>query len=318
MKVQFDVFGSLVSRDVMRYMQPDTYVLNRCIGGVPISNLFDASLHIDENKLERANISQYDKRMMMIQLNRNAPSLLKKSNSSVLIMDLASECMNRIVFQNDNNTSVAYPDTMEKYIHTFFGDTAVPFRKTTPFDIDMKVAEKNYRRFAKSIVRSDMNPGGYLEENIIIIEAYYTEKYIRNRDAAVHTYDSRYQIKEKNEMLKRFYTILYNNIPNCRIIKLPDLTYSTENHIRGLSPLCYTDETYKYISNCIEVLCGISKKNSIDNLYNEACLQNTLTSRLMGLRYYFSNIKIMKNEIQELNVQIEELQRQLSELKKSN
>ena len=41
MKVQIDVFGSYVARDAVRYMDPALYELNRCIGGVPVSTLFE-------------------------------------------------------------------------------------------------------------------------------------------------------------------------------------------------------------------------------------------------------------------------------------
>lgn len=313
MKVKVDVFGSFVSRDVMRYMQPDTYVLNRCIGGVPISNLFDMPLHIDENKLERINISQYDKRMMMIQLNRNAPSLLKKSDSSVLIMDLASECMNRIVFEEASNASVAYPSAMGKYLDSLFADVGVPFKKVSPLAMDIKAVEKKYKRFVSSIVKSETNPNGYSEDNIIVIEAYYTENYVGNRDAILHPHSAQYKVKEVNAMLKKFYMILYKYIPNCRVIKMPTFTHSTQNHIRGFGPLFYTDETYQYMADCVEVLCGISKKNSVENLYQERSLENQLYTRLLKCGAIYS-IASMKKQIADLTEQVQALKTQIAGL----
>lgn len=314
MKVQIDVFGSFVSRDVMRYMEPDHHVLNRCIGGVPISTLFDAPLHMDENQLEKINVSQYDKRMMMIQLNRNAPALLKKSDSSVLILDLASECMNRIVFQDENRTAVAYPDSMDKYMDILFKGVSVPFQKISPLDMDMKAVERSYRRFAQAIVKSEANPTGYLEDNIIVIEAYYAENYVGNNDGVLHLHSAKYRAKEINAMLKRLYMIFYSCIPNCRVIKMPTFTHSTQNHIRGFGPLFYTEETYQYFADCVEVLCGVSKKNSIDNLYKEQCLENQLYTRLMKCSAIYG-IDSIKKEMIQLQAQVKELKKEIAQLK---
>lgn len=314
MKVQIDVFGSFVSRDVMRYIQSDYYTLNRCIGGVPISTLFDAPIHIDENRFEKMNISQYDKRMMMIQLNRNASTLLKKSGSSVLLLDLASECMKRIIF-TDNNTSVAYPDTMDKYIDSFFEGVGTSFKRISLLEVNMKLLEKKYKRFAESIVKSEINPNGYLEENIIVIEAYCINDYICNKDALLHQYDPKYKIKEINNVLKKLYGILYKYIPGCRIIKMPIFTHSTENHIRGKGPLFYTDETYQYMADCVEVFCGTSKKNSVENLYKDRGLKNQLSTRLLKI-YNVCNVSELRRQIKVLNEQIDILKKQVEELNK--
>ena len=317
MAIQIDVFGSYICRDVMRYVKPGSYTLNRCIGGVPISTLFEKQLVLNANTLEKCSVSQYDKRMMLIQVSRNAPVLLKKSNSSVLFIDLASECMKRIVFDDEEKTTIAYPGGMESDLPSIFGDMGVPYKTVSPLDLDLKQMEKKYKQFAQSIIQSPNNPDGYKEENIIVIEAYYADRYLKNRDATLHGYDPKHRIKEMNEMLHNLYLMLYKNMPNCQIIKLPPTLYSTENHIRGFGPLFYTEDIYRYVADCIEVLCGISKKNSLDNLYNEACLRNNLDTRVMRLRYYFGNIAAMKNEIEDLHEQVNSLKKEIALLKKN-
>lgn len=314
MGIQIDIFGSFVSRDIMRYVQQDSFILNRCIGEIPISSLFDKPLLVDQDKIASANISQYDKRMMLIQLNRNALELLKKSKSSVLLIDLASECMNRIIFNDGNNTSVAYSDSMEKNLNEIFGDIGLSFQKISPLALDLQVMEKKYSRFAKSIVKTSANPNGYEEENIIVVEAYCSEFYICNKDAVLHRHDAKYKIQEMNTMLKNLYMLLYKNLPRCKVIKMPTFTHSTENHIRDFGPLFYTDDTYQYMADSLEVLCGISKKNSVDNLYQERCVQNFLRTRLMNYIFLFNKVDTMQNEIGTLKNQVQELQKQINVL----
>lgn len=313
MKVQIDVFGSYVARDAVRYMDPALYELNRCIGGVPVSTLFEPEFSLPEEKLEGVRASQYDKRMLMLQLSRKVPALLKKSESKFLVLDLAAECMNRLVLGNESHTAVAYPEEMEDCIRSVF--SGIPAEQKSLLDLDSKVLNKKYRQFVQNLVKSQANPMGYEESNIIVIEAYCTEDYIGNRDAMLHPHNAKYKVKEINEILKTLYELVYRYMPTCRVIKLPEFTHSTENHLRGPGPLSYTEKTYQYLARCIEVYCGVNKHNSVENLYGEQCLQNKLETRVINSGAVYK-IAGMQKEIALLTAKIAEQQKQLEELKK--
>ena len=313
MKVQIDVFGSYVARDAVRYMDPALYELNRCIGGVPVSTLFEPEFSLPEEKLEGVRASQYDKRMLMLQLSRKVPALLKKSESKFLVLDLAAECMNRLVLGNEAHTAVAYPEEMEDCIQSVF--SGIPAERKSLLDLDSKVLNKKYRQFVQNLVKSQANPMGYEESNIIVIEAYCTEDYIANRGAMLLHHNAKYKVREINEILKTLYELIYRYMPTCRIIKLPEFTHSTENHLRGPGPLSYTEKTYQYLARCIEVYCGVNKNNSVENLYGEQSLQNKLETRLINSSAIYK-IAGMQKEIALLTAKIAELQKQLEELKK--
>lgn len=313
MKVQIDVFGSYVARDAVRYMDPALYELNRCIGGVPVSTLFEPEFSLPEEKLEGVRASQYDKRMLMLQLSRKVPALLKKSESKFLVLDLAAECMNRLVLGNEAHTAVAYPEEMEDCIQSVF--SGIPAERKSLLDLDSKVLNKKYRQFVQNLVKSQANPMGYEEGNIIVIEAYCTEDYIANRGAMLLHHNAKYKVREINEILKTLYELIYRYMPTCRIIKLPEFTHSTENHLRGPGPLSYTEKTYQYLARCIEVYCGVNKNNSVENLYGEQSLQNKLETRLINSSAIYK-IAGMQKEIALLTAKIAELQKQMEELKK--
>lgn len=313
MKVQIDVFGSYVARDAVRYMDPALYELNRCIGGVPVSTLFEPEFSLPEEKLEGVRASQYDKRMLMLQLSRKVPALLKKSESKFLVLDLAAECMNRLVLGNESHTAVAYPEEMEDCIQSVF--SGIPAEQKSLLDLDSKVLNKKYRQFVQNLVKSQANPMGYEESSIIVIEAYCTEDYIANRDGVLHPHNGKYKVKEINEILKTLYELVYRYMPTCRVIKLPEFTHSTENHLRGPGPLSYTEATYEYLARCIEVYCGVNKINSVENLYGEQSLENKLETRVARL-YTICNIGALKKEISRLTVQVSELEEQIQSLMK--
>ena len=313
MKVQIDVFGSYVARDAVRYMDPALYELNRCIGGVPVSTLFEPEFSLPEEKLEGVRASQYDKRMLMLQLSRKVPALLKKSESKFLVLDLAAECMNRLVLGNESHTAVAYPEEMEDCIQSVF--SGIPAERKSLLDLDSKVLNKKYRQFVQNLVKSQANPMGYEEGNIIVIEAYCTEDYIGNRDGQLHPHNAKYKVKEINEILKSLYELLYRYMPTCRVIKLPIFTHSTENHLRGPGPLSYTEATYKYLARCIEVYCGLNKQNSVENLLHEQSLDNQLYTRLCQCSAIYS-ISGMKRQIAELKETVDALKKQIEMLTK--
>lgn len=313
MKVQIDVFGSYVARDAVRYMDPALYELNRCIGGVPVSTLFEPEFSLPEEKLEGVRASQYDKRMLMLQLSRKVPALLKKSESKFLVLDLAAECMNRLVLGNESHTAVAYPEEMEDCIQSVF--SGIPAERKSLLDLDSKVLNKKYRQFVQNLVKSQANPMGYEESNIIVIEAYCTEDYVGNRDGVLHPHNAKYKVKEINEILKTLYELIYRYMPTCRVIKLPLFTHSTENHLRGPGPLSYMEKTYEYLARCIEVYCGLNKQNSVENLLHEQSLDNQLYTRLCQCSAVYS-ISGMRRQIAELKETVDALKKQIEMLTK--
>lgn len=315
MKVQIDVFGSYVARDAVRYMDPALYELNRCIGGVPVSTLFEPEFSLPEDKLEGVRASQYDKRMLMLQLSRKVPALLKKSESKFLVLDLAAECMNRLVLGNEAHTAVAYPEEMEDCIQSVFSYLGTPVAQKSLLDLDSKVLNKKYRQFVQNLVKSQANPMGYEESSIIVIEAYCTEKYIANQDGQLHPHDAKYKVKEINEILKTLYELIYRYMPTCRVIRLPLFTHSTENHLRGPGPLSYMEKTYEYLARCIEVYCGLNKQNSVENLLHEQSLDNQLYTRLCQCSAVYS-ISGMRRQIAELKETVDALKKQIEMLTK--
>lgn len=317
MGVQVDIFGSCVCRDIIRNTKKGDYEVNRCIGSIPITTLYEPPLSVREFDVDKLALSVYDKRMLKIQLKRNAVNLLRKSDSQILIMDLVEEAMKRCQSERKKDVSIAYQEENEKVIQEAFADELGknnPVRTVYPNEQDFDHVEKKYRQFAKEIVQSEENPYGYPEKNIIVIEAFYTEKWVGNLDGVLHLHDAKYPVKEINEWLKKLYGILYTYMPMCQVIKLPVFTHTTENHLRGKHPLSYTMDTYSYYAKALDVLCGKSKVNSVDNLYEEQCLQNKLYTRVLNSNSIYS-ISSLKKEIKALQEEVETLKNEISQMR---
>lgn len=303
MAVKVDIFGSCVCRDIFRYVDSEKYQVNRCISNIPITSLYEGAVQVSKDFLESVKLTQYEKKMLRILLRRNSIQLLENSEANVLIMDLANEFMQRWdVAIGEKTISLAVPEEREAEYEEFFGRH--PFtivKKISMLEMDMEYVEECLKQFAESIVKSPENPTGYEEKNIIVIESLYTPDILGN-DGNIHGHDKKYKLHEYNEWLRRAYLILYKYIQDCKVIKLPDFTHSTENHIRGIHPLHYKGDTYEYFKQALDVLNKYSYVNSLDNLYKEKSLKNKLEMRVVNSSMIYG----MKKQIEEIKKMLKE------------
>lgn len=308
MVVQVDIFGSCVCRDIFRYVDNEKYQVNRCISNIPIMSLYEESVQVSKDFLESAKLTQYEKKMLRILMRRNTVSLLEKSEANVLIMDLANEFMERWeVAIGERTISLAVPEEREAEYEAFFGKQ--PFsivKKYSMLEMDMESVEACLKQFAESIVKSPKNQMGYEEKNIIVIESLYTPDILGN-DGNIHGHDKKYKLHEYNEWLRRAYLILYKYIQDCKVIKLPEFTHSTENHIRGVNPLHYMGDTYEYFKQALDVLNKYSYVNNVDNLYKEKSLKNRIETRAVRTTMMFT----LEKRINDLSSKLKNMESRL-------
>lgn len=309
MAVKVDIFGSCVCRDIFRYVDSEKYQVNRCISNIPITSLYEGAVQVSKDFLESVKLTQYEKKMLRILLRRNSIQLLENSEANVLIMDLANEFMQRWdVAIGEKTISLAVPEEREAEYEEFFGRH--PFtivKKISMLEMDMEYVEECLKQFAESIVKSPENPTGYEEKNIIVIESLYTPDILGN-DGNIHGHDKKYKLHEYNEWLRRAYLILYKYIQDCKVIKLPDFTHSTENHIRGIHPLHYKGDTYEYFKQALDVLNKYSYVNSLDNLYKEKSLKNRIETRAVRTTMMFT----LEKRINDLSSKLKNMESRFS------
>ncbi len=300
MAVEIDVYGSCVCRDIFRYAQHGKYKVRKSVGYIPITSLYDAPFNVDvKEALEHSRMSSYEKLMLKVQTKRNLPRMLLKNRANILVLDLADEFMERWETENCPSAPLAVIEGKEEEYEKVLEAAACSVkRKYSPLEMDMQEVEEKIQKFAKDILYSEENPDGYLEKNIIVIESMYSSDILGN-DASLHKHDTRFEIGKANEWLRKLYMILYKYIQDCRIIKLPEFLHSSQNHIRGQHPLHYTQDTYSYLNEALDVLTGFSRVNTLENLYKEKSLNNRIITRVVKN----DNVKAIQrlaNRIQEL------------------
>ena len=310
--MQIDILGSCVCRDLFRYMPEELYSVERCIGNIPISTLYEKRVSLEKRGIDLSGLSKYNYRMLKIQMGRSAVSLLKKSEANVLILDLADECMKRFVNEEISKCGIAFQEEEQSIIEEGFSEYGESIIMDA-LELNWEELEEKYRRFALDLVKTEENPNGYYAENIVVLETYYAEKKVGNSDGILHPQPAEYKIREKNEFLRKLYQILYRYIPECHVVKLPIFTHSVETHLRGEHPLYYTEDTYIYLAKVLRTLFKELKVNTVENLYLEQGFKNKLFTRVLNSSS-INSIAGMKKEIATLQKQVKELSQKLEEI----
>ena len=298
MAVLIDIFGSCVCRDIFRHVDKTKYEVRRCLGNIPVTTLFDKRIPIKKEMMDEAKLTPYEKKMLRIQMKKNAVELLKKSDAEILVIDFADELMERWEIVSEYSYNIAVPKGKEDEYEKVFGDLkSGKIRQYSPFELDIEEVEQCIKMLAEELVRSDDNPNGYEEKHIILIESLYASDIMGN-DGKLHGHPD-INISKYNDFLKTIYQIFLKYVQDCQVIRLPKFTHSSENHIRGLHPLHYMESTYDYFVKVIDVLNGYSNINTIQNLYKEYSLKNTLETRTAKSSAIYS-IEGIKKRIEKL------------------
>ncbi|WP_291683291.1 DUF6270 domain-containing protein [Blautia sp.] len=303
MAVQVDVFGSCVVRDIFRHTQPGKYKVYKSVGNIPITSLYETSISISKDEVDKLNMSNYDKVMLRAQMSRNLPELLLNKHSEVLVIDLADEFMERCEIKGPNGmTMLAQAENQRELLDALFEENEQYsiVKRHSMLELDMQQVEEKFKRFAKDILYSEENPRGYQEKNVIVIESIYTADILQN-DATLHKHEEKYKIQECNEWIQKIYMIFYKYFQNCKVIKLPEFTHSSSNHVRGMHPLHYMQDTYFYFENALDVICEYSQRNTLENLFREQSLKNKLETRVVNSSMMYG----MKKQLDNLRKEIE-------------
>ena len=258
---------------------------------------------MDKKEVDELKIPSYDKVMLRAQMSRNLPELLLNKRSEILVMDLADEFMERCEIKGPNGiTMLAQAENQGEFLDNLFeGNERYSIVKRYPMlEMDMQKVEEKIKKFAKDILYSEENPRGYLERNVIVVESLYTPDILGN-DGNIHKHDGKYKLHEYNEWLRKVYLIFYKYFQNCKVIKLPEFTHSSQNHIRGTHPLHYMQDTYFYFERALDVACGYSQMNTLENLFKEQSLKNRIETRAVNSNMMYS----LQAKIRKLTEEIE-------------
>lgn len=241
-KLDFDIFGSCVSRDIFEYEEAQELLCKEYIARQSVVSALSDPISIDETELATLT-SNFQKKLVLNDFKKTTFQKLKDSSSNYLVVDFIDERF-RLVELGESYLTQSAELITSKYLEnkTY---TLVDKRKW-----DKAILCANVEAFADKI------SGIYKKGHIFIHKAKMMDKYI-GKDQEIHSF-SKTIIKdnsETNSMLEVMYECLEKELDKPYTIDISDKYYADENHKWGLAVMHYQKEYYQEVALKIKTMC---------------------------------------------------------------
>lgn len=315
-------FGSCVTRDVFHYTFPERYEIAAHIGWIPVSTLDSDAISITDQAFPYQ-AGKFYIRMMQAQFQNDAVERILSSHADYLVMDCTEERLDQyeLSYQSKTirladfwaNTAINGAKDgfwIEQVYKRFSASNGVlsgaTLKKLPALSIPLSELETAYRSFFQKILKSDTNPNGLEERQIILFETYLA-KNILNESGKLQAFSPKWQVDQKNAYLKQIYEIVRKIVPNCYVIKLPNFTFGNWHHIWGTNPLHYNDQTYQYFATALDIVTKYNPYRSTpEKLWKQQSLENQLAQRVANATPLYDVIP-MKRRLEQAEAQIHAL-----------
>lgn len=241
-----NLFGSCVTRDVFEYNTSNCLNLGQYIARQSILSAVSPSVQIVEEHIELD--SKFQKRMVLMDLEKNTFEVLQKNTSDYLIIDLIDERFPLVKYNNSYFTA---------------SNEAV---KGCSF---LKELNKHYKRIANGklcVGNDEMEEyidtfcnkiSSIYKSNKIIIHRALLVDYYEDKNGKIRKFDNNH-IKNNqriNYILSYMYDAIIDRLPGAYVIDEMNDTYADERHKWGLAPMHFQSNYYlKVLNRLIEII----------------------------------------------------------------
>ncbi len=231
------IFGSCVTRDLFEYDMKKFFSIEEYIARQSIISFLSTPININEHNIQLE--SDFQKKQLISDLNKNAFQRLKSSASDLLIIDLIEERF-KIGKIRKTYFTLSSEFTQSKL---FVDDRIKTYEKKLcngKIYFKLKDIKKYINNFAKMILEI------YLQEQIIIHEVYLANYYL-GEDGKKKEFARNYigYNLRVNKILEYMYACLKQAIPYASVLSISSEYIADEKHKWGLAPMHFQEEYYK-------------------------------------------------------------------------
>lgn len=241
------IYGSCISRDVFTFDDSSYFELVDYIARSPFSSALShpASLSVDIEK----NDSQFQRRMLLCDLEKKLLDNVKMADFDILLIDLIDERINLI--ETKNKGLVAYSNELQRTGYKFSESDG---RIISGFSDEAYLLwERAWENFV-----IELREIGSLEK-LRVIQVYWS----RDENGDVPDGFTNEAIRIANEWLERCYQRIAKDIPADQLVIIPDeCSFSDANHIWGKAPFHYMKNYYLYVLSFLKKTFNLSHWDS--------------------------------------------------------
>ncbi|MGL5152529.1 MAG: DUF6270 domain-containing protein [Clostridium sp.] len=233
--MNISIHGSTVSRDIFNVGRNYINYNDEITNGFYKQSIFSSvSKPVELDLTDIGAESDYINKCIESDFNKDIFKKLKKDKSEYIIIDLIEERypLGKI---NDryftNSTSFSRASLANKLTYT-------SVRKDTINWDEVKSTINEYCSKLEKI---------YKQDKIVVFELYHAEEYVDiNGVIKQYPYNDEifYNYKNINSLLKKYYEILKERLPNAKIVSLKEIGKATEKHQFGLMGFHYQEKFY--------------------------------------------------------------------------
>nr|WP_281728349.1 DUF6270 domain-containing protein [Priestia flexa] len=227
---KIDILGSCVSRDPFAMFEHQ-YEINNYFARTNVISLASKPMKISIYKILLD--SNFQKRSVYNDLNKQFFKYLEEVQSNVLIIDLLSERL-RLMKRGETYFTLSDEFNKSNLMQELKGKAVV--QKT----------DEMWEAAAKQLV-AKLNESKY--DQVIIHKAFWQERYI-DANGDIQSFENIDEIHENNKKLDFMYKYLGENVSKASYLEITDEEiFADENHKWGLSPRHYETSYYEKFLN---------------------------------------------------------------------
>jgi len=251
-----DILGCCILRDIFRVADVEQgYKVNKFyqfISPVSIVEESPKTLRLVQDELSMFEWSNFIKRNICSDFNKNVPAVYSESPAEYLIIDLCELRFRNIAVTIDGTerfyvTKTKYTDAVLQSIDSFPQLKNAVIEDAILLD-DEAVFEclNKYVSFLKSI---------YPEKNIIMVRNHGYWKGVDDKQKQIFEYHNG-SLLMLRERLNKYYDYVERLCPNINVIRMPDNCLCYAQHLWGRDPLHFYDEYYTYLYKAVDLICN--------------------------------------------------------------
>lgn len=240
-------FGSCVSRDIFNYApgNENEVSLNIQRMSMALLPLKGYKINIEDIDMDYLDDFIWEVKMMLIEMSKNALSMIADSDADYVVMDLIEERFDFAEFElaGEKYTCIKsghFDNFYEKYLK----EKVTSYRETNIDEYDDEWVKKNLDTVVKVLCKK------YDISKLILIETYYANEMIDD-EGNITKYEDQDEIAQKNKRLHRMYRLMKEVLnenstdeKTYHLIEADKNVLGYKNHKWGPFPVHYVEEFY--------------------------------------------------------------------------
>lgn len=249
-RITFSIYGSCVSRDLFEMEEANKFQCQEYVARHSIVSAVSKPIELKEDEICLA--SNFQKRIVLNDIEKSTFQLLKEKKSEYLIVDFIDERFDLIRIED------SYITKSNELVASGFlnGKEHKEIKRKKDSRGNIYIEKENIQKYMDEFILQIKKI--YKPKQIILHKAFLLDEYI-DKDGKTQSFGKNYlkNNKEVNYILMYMYDYFQQELPCPNILDICCTYKADEQHKWGVAPMHYQREYYEKIVELIKEIVGI-------------------------------------------------------------